>query len=142
MPLEEIINPTEFTLSLKNSHFFKLMQSFSALPYMGEMFLNFTTLNQYVIKINSNKFSNICLQNMIHHSHKGTWGINKSEWHYQPLIQPLLCLKCCFPLISWSNVDLMITTSEVNPGKHFCSCHQVERCRLGTQLPNKNNLTD
>ena len=74
------------------------------------------TVNQDIVKINYHKLSNKWFQYLIHKSYESAGSIGQSERHYHPLIQPLLCLKSCLPLISRSDPNLVIPTLEIQLG--------------------------
>lgn len=50
----------------------------------------------------------------VHQLYKSTGHICQPEWHDQPFIQLFLCIQHCLPLISITNLDLMVFALQVN----------------------------
>ena len=77
------------------------------------------TINQNIIEVNNNNFTNVRLQHIVNQSQESARCIGKLEWHHQPLIQALSYLEGCLLLIFRLNAQLMVVTLQVDLRKDF-----------------------
>jgi hypothetical protein len=45
------------------------------------------------------------MENIIHETLEGSWGIGEAKWHHHPLKEAIVCLKGSFPFIIFSDPD-------------------------------------
>jgi len=92
---------------------FLLLKHGHDLSQMSMVLLLGLTKHQDVIVYN-HKLAKEGLKNLIHWSHKCTRGIREPKWHHQPLIKFQLGFKSSLPLILFTDLDLVIPTSQIN----------------------------
>jgi len=115
----------ECNLMSEKGTFLKVMKQslmFQNKHNLGEiilMLLLILGINQDIIKVNYHKLANIQPTHMIHQSHECNTSIWKAAGHNQPFIKPFFSLKGCFSLITSSNANLVLTTSNINLWKHL-----------------------
>ena len=71
------------------------------------------TVNEDVVKVNYKKFSHKRSQ-YLSHLHKGTRSISQSKWQDRPFLQYIFHFESHLSFISGTNVDLVITTFQIN----------------------------
>jgi hypothetical protein len=64
---------------------------------------------------------NYLLVNDIHHFLKGTGGICEAEKHYQRFPVSEFGFECCFPLVPFLDMDVVISLSHINFRKDVCT---------------------
>ena len=81
--------------------------------YLSQMLLvasNISVVNYNIIIVYHNKVTNEGFKGLINPSHEIIRGIRQTKWHDKSFIQPLLCFKGYFPLISIPHPNLMVST--------------------------------
>lgn len=94
-------------------------QYFENFIKMLQMLFLTSTINEDVIKINNEKFTNERLEYLVHQSHENTLYIGQSKRHDKSFIKSFTSLESFFPFITKSNTNLMVSTSKINIGKHI-----------------------
>ena len=70
--------------------------------------------DENVIKVYAyHSFSNEVPEDVIHHGLECSWAIGEAKEHDQWFKQPLICLECCLPLISFLNVHIVIAPVDI-----------------------------
>jgi len=77
--------------------------------------------NQNAIKVNYEKIHNVKPKYSINSLNKSGKSINQSKWHHQPFVQTIPGLKPYLIFISFSNMDMMVTTPQICIGEDFCT---------------------
>src|SRR5712671_3674913 len=81
--------------------------------------------NQHIVHVDDEpSFVNFVLEDGVHHHLKGGWGICQPEEHDRWFKQSFIGDKGCFPLVSPSNADVVVSPSNVefseqSPGTGF-----------------------
>ncbi len=78
---------------------------------MLQMLLGILAINQNIIEINYNEFTDERLQHLVHHPHECAQCIRVPKWHHQPFIQTLIRLERCFPFVPGSDPNLVIAAA-------------------------------
>ena len=65
--------------------------------------------------------SQVRFKDRVHEALESGWGISESKRHDSELIEIKVCSESCFVYISKVHPYLMITSSQVDFGKEFCS---------------------
>jgi hypothetical protein len=71
-------------------------------------------VDEDIIEVNHNEFSHKRPQNLVHKPHKSAGGVGQPKRHHHPLVQTMLCLERCLPLISRPYFNLMVAVFKVN----------------------------
>src|SRR3979490_1509776 len=58
-------------------------------------------------------FHDEVLKDIVHHCLERSWTIGQTEEHHQRLIQPSVCPKCCLPLVSILNPNIVVPPSDI-----------------------------
>lgn len=74
--------------------------------------------DEYVINEDDNKLVQVLHENFVHEVHEVGRGIGQSEGHDPVLVQPITSNKCCFGDVLWSNLQLVVSRSQVNLGEY------------------------
>ena len=84
--------------------------------------------NEYITHVdNQPSFSYFWGEDCIHHCLECCWRIHQSEEHYSWFKQPLVCDECSFVLVSFFDVYVVVTPSDINFSEHLCvldSCYE------------------
>jgi hypothetical protein len=78
-------------------------------------------INQNVINEDHNEFVEFLDEDRVHEIHELRWGIGKTKRHYQIFIESISGGKGYFWNVTWPNLDLMISGTEVNLREYFSS---------------------
>jgi hypothetical protein len=71
------------------------------------------TVDEDIVKVCSDKDSQVGLENIIDEVLETSWGIGQAKGYYQQLKQPISCPECCLPLLSFSYSDEIVSTSDI-----------------------------
>jgi hypothetical protein len=73
-------------------------------------------------------FFNDIVQLLVHHCLEHGWRVPESKEHYQWFPEPVFGLKGCFVLISFFDVDIIVSLSDIGLGEYLGIldlCNQV-----------------
>ena len=84
------------------------------LVQMVHMILLPAAVDKNVVEVHDDEFANEWAQHLIHQPLECTRRVREAEWHNSPLVETVLYLKGGLPLISWTNLNLVIFASQIN----------------------------
>src|SRR5260370_38784672 len=71
-----------------------------------------------VVHINGHpSLCDLSMEDHVHHHLKGGWRVGESEEHNWRFEESLGSKKCCFPFVSFSNVDIVVSRPTVELGE-------------------------
>jgi hypothetical protein len=78
-------------------------------------------IDQYVVNEDHDKLVQLQHEYRVHQVHEMCRSIGESKRHNQILVQPVLGGEDSLRDIFWTDLDLMITRTEINLGKNSCT---------------------
>jgi len=84
--------------------------------------------NKHVVYIdNKPSFTEFLFEDSIHHHLEGGWGIHKTEKHNCWFEEAFISDKCCFPFISSSNPNIVISPTYVEFSKQCSGFYFIDK---------------
>ena len=83
--------------------------------------------DQNIIEIHQNKFIGVGVEDEIHHSRECWRSIDKAERHDSIFIRTKTCSECCLGNIFFTNVNLVITNTEIKLGEYLSTFELFEK---------------
>ena len=93
-----------------------LSESCEDLSDVAAVFLNRVREDQDVIEVNNDEEVRHVLENIVHEVLKSSRGIGESHGHAQKFERAIVCLKCGLPLMTSSNVDIVVACTQIKLG--------------------------
>ena len=83
--------------------------------------------DQNVIEIHQDKVICVRVEDEVHHARECWRSIDKAERHDSVFIGTIACSKCCLGDVLFTNVNLMITHTEVKLGEYLSTFELFEK---------------
>src|SRR5260370_28159135 len=80
-----------------------------------------------VVHINGHpSLCDLSMEDHVHHHLKGGWRVGESEEHNCRFEESLGSKECCFPFVSFSNVDIVVSLSYVELGEEGTAGESID----------------
>src|SRR6266481_7498133 len=86
---------------------------------MVAVFLDQVRKDQDIIKVDDNEEVGHVLENIVHEVLKSSRGIGKSHGHDQKFERAIVCLECGLPLMTSSDVDIVVACTQIKLGVYL-----------------------